>query len=341
MPISQVPFAGISNPVDFRNIVINGDMQIAQRNTSVASITTDAYHTVDRFLTTINTLGTWTQSQSTDVPTGQGFANSFKMDCTTADASPGAADYLFIRQLFEGQNLQYLKKGTANALPLTASFWVKSTKIGTFIVQLLDQDNNRSVSKPYTVSVTNTWEYKTITFPGDTTGALDNDNAASLQLRFWLAAGSNFTSGTLNTTWESGVSANTAVGQVNVADSTANDWLITGVQLEAGSQASGFEFMPFDIDLGRCLRYFQIPPTINVYAQVVSRYIGMEQPLAVYMRATPTITNTFSLGGGATQTDQAVYNRGNNGIGLYTQFSGLGGNTGGNETVNLKLDAEL
>jgi len=113
------------------------------------------------------------------------------------------------------------------------------------------------------------------------------------------------------------------------------------VQLEAGSQASGFEFMPFDIDLGRCLRYFQIPPTINVYAQVVSRYIGMEQPLAVYMRATPTITNTFSLGGGATQTDQAVYNRGNNGIGLYTQFSGLGGNTGGNETVNLKLDAEL
>ena len=341
MPISQVPFAGISNPVDFRNIVINGDMQIAQRNTSVASITTDAYHTVDRFLTTINTLGTWTQSQSTDVPTGQGFANSFKMDCTTADASPGAADYLFIRQLFEGQNLQYLKKGTANASPLTASFWVNSTKTGTFIVQLLDQDNNRSVSKPYTVSVTNTWEYKTITFPGDTTGALDNDNAASLQLRFWLAAGSNFTSGTLNTTWQSGVSANTAVGQVNVADNTANDWLITGVQLEAGSQASGFEFMPFDIDLGRCLRYFQIPPGINVYAQVVSRYIGMEQPLAVYMRATPTITNTFSLGGGATQTDQAVYNRGNNGIGFYTQFSGLGGNTGGNETVNLKLDAEL
>jgi len=341
MPISQVPFAGISNPVDFRNIVINGDMQIAQRNTSVASITTDAYHTVDRFLTTINTLGTWTQSQSTNVPTGQGFANSFKMDCTTADASPGAADYLFIRQLFEGQNLQYLKKGTANALPLTASFWVKSTKIGTFIVQLLDQDNNRSVSKPYTVSVTNTWEYKTITFPGDTTGALDNNNESSLQLRFWLAAGSNFTSGTLNTTWQSGVSANTAVGQVNVADNTANDWLITGVQLEAGSQASGFEFMPFDIDLGRCLRYFQIPPGINVYAQVVSRYIGMEQPLAVYMRATPTITNTFSLGGGATQTDQAVYNRGNNGIGFYTQFSGLGGNTGGNETVNLKLDAEL
>jgi len=299
MPISQVPFAGISNPVDFRNIVINGDMQIAQRSTSVASITTDAYYTVDRFLTTINTLGTWTQSQSTDVPTGQGFANSFKMDCTTADASPGAADYLFIRQLFEGQNLQYLKKGTANALPLTASFWVKSTKIGTFIVQLLDQDNNRSVSKPYTVSVTNTWEYKTITFPGDTTGALDNNNESSLQLRFWLAAGSNFTSGTLNTTWQSGVSANTAVGQVNVADSTSNDWLITGVQLEAGEQASGFEFMPFDIDLMRCLRYFEIVYDTTTYANsfALAKANSTTAWLSPYMfqvlkRASPTMTFT-------------------------------------------------
>ena len=98
MPISQVPFAGISNPVDFRNIVINGDMQIAQRSTSVASITTDAYHTVDRFQTIINSLGTWTQSQSTDVPSGYGFANSFKLDCTTADASPAASDLIILNQ---------------------------------------------------------------------------------------------------------------------------------------------------------------------------------------------------------------------------------------------------
>jgi len=341
MPISQVPFAGISNPVDFRNIVINGDMQIAQRNTSVASITTSGYYTLDRFKFFNTTLGTWTMSQSTDVPTGQGFANSLKLDCTTADASPASADNLRIQQIFEGQNLQYLKKGTANALPLTASFWVKSTKIGTFICELVDLDNSRSISQSYTVSVTNTWEFKTVTFPGDTTGAFTNDNGDSLSLNFWLGAGTDFTSGTLATTWVSTTAANRAVGQVNIADSTSNDWYITGVQLEAGSQASGFEFMPFDIDLMRCQRYFQIPPGINVYAQVVSRYIGSDQPLAVYMRATPTITNTFSLGGGATQTDQAVYNRGNNGIGLYTQFSGLGGNTGGNETVNLKLDAEL
>ena len=341
MPISQVPFAGISNPVDFRNIVINGDMQIAQRSTSVASITTDGYYTVDRFIFQINSLGTWTQSQSTDTPTGQGFANSLKLDCTTADATPSASDYMILAQKFEGQNLQYLKKGTANALPLTASFWVKSTKTGTFICELVDEDNVRSISKSYTVSVSNTWEFKTVTFPGDTTGVLANDNGSSLKLNFWLGAGTDFTSGTLATTWGARTNANIAVGQVNIADSTSNDWYITGVQLEAGEQASGFEFMPFDIDLMRCQRYFQIPPGINVYAQVVSRYIGSDQPLAVYMRATPTITNTFSLGGGATQTDQAVYNRGNNGIGLYTQFSGLGGNTGGNETVNLKLDAEL
>ena len=257
MPISQVPFAGISNPVDFRNIVINGDMQIAQRATSSSSITTTGYYTLDRWGTIITSLGTWTMSQSTDVPSGQGFANSLKLDCTTADATPSAGDFFWVRQLFEGQNLQYLKKGTANALPLTASFWVKSTKTGTFIVQLVDDDNTRSISKSYTVSVSNTWEFKTVTFAGDTTGAFDNDNASSLQLRFWIGAGTTYTSGTLQTSWGTQTNANMAVGQVNCADSTANDFLITGVQLEAGEQASGFEFMPIDVNLGRCQRYFE------------------------------------------------------------------------------------
>ena len=255
MPISQVPFAGISNPVDFRNIVINGDMQIAQRSTSVASITTGAYYTLDRWNTVLSSLGTWTMSQSTDVPTGQGFATSLKYDCTTADASPAASDNFRVQQLFEGQNLQYLKKGTANALPLTLSFWVKSTKTGTFIAEIFDTDNTRQVSKSYTVSVSNTWEFKTITFPADTTGTLTNDNGVSLSVTFWLGAGSDFTSGTLNTSWAASTNANRAVGQVNIGDSTSNDWYITGVQLEAGEQASGFEFMPIDTNLERCQRY--------------------------------------------------------------------------------------
>jgi hypothetical protein len=126
--------------------------------------------------------------------------------------------------MFEGQNLQYLKKGTANAVSLTLSFWVKSTKTGTFIAELKDFNNTRTISKSYTVNTTNTWEKKTITFEGDTTGALTNNNALSLELNFWLGAGTDFTSGTLATTWGSSVNANRAVGQVNIADSTSNDW---------------------------------------------------------------------------------------------------------------------
>ena len=269
--IASTKLSGITSPAAFRNIVINGDMQVAQRKTSVASITTDAYHTVDRFLTTINSLGTWTQSQSTDVPSGYGFANSLKMDCTTADATPSAGDYLFIRQMFEGQNLQYLKKGTASAVSLTASFWVKSTKTGTFICELQDTDNSRSISKSYTVSVSNTWEFKTVTFAGDTTGAFTNDNGVSLALNFWLGAGTTFTSGTLATSWGSEVTANRVVGQVNIADSTSNDWLITGVQLEAGTSATDFEFLPYDVDLLRCQRYYQ-KTTTGIY-----RFMGQWQ----------------------------------------------------------------
>jgi hypothetical protein len=250
--------AGVGfNGFNHRNIVINGDMSIAQRSTSVASITATGYYTVDRWSTLYTSLGTWTQSQSTDVPTGEGFATSLKMDCTTANGSPAAEDRLIIIQRFEGQNLQYLKKGNANAVSLTASFWVKSTKTGTFIVELFDSDNTRAISKSYTVDVTDTWEKKTITFEGDTTGTLDNNNGNSFSLILWLGAGTDYTSGTLQTTWGSTVTANRAVGQVNIADSDTNDFYLTGVQLEAGTTASDFEFLPVDVNLARCQRYYQ------------------------------------------------------------------------------------
>jgi hypothetical protein len=243
------------DPNPFRNIIINGDMSIAQRGTSKANVGFE-YGTMDRWQTVNGSLGTWTQSQSTDVPTGQGFATSLKMDCTTADATPAAGDEIYIRQLIEGQNLQYLKKGTVNAVSTTVSFWVKSTKTGTFIVEIVDSDNSRSISKSYTVDVTDTWEKKTITYEGDTTGALGNDNGAGLNLNFWIATGSDASSGTLQTTWGSIVTANRAVGQVNCADSDTNDWYITGVQLEAGTTASDFEFLPVDVNLARCQRYY-------------------------------------------------------------------------------------
>ena len=232
-------------------------MSIAQRSTSVASITSTGYHTIDRFRTLLNTLGTWTQSQSTDVPSGQGFAKSLKMDCTTADASPASGDYLFLSQAFEGQNLQYLKYGTANVSSLTLSFWVKSNKTGTYIIELRNNDSLKNISQSYTINSASTWEKKTLTFVGDTSGAIDNDNNSSLECYFWLGAGTNFTSGALNTSWNTTAASNRAVGQVNLADNTANEFYITGVQLEAGTTASDFEFLPVDVNLGRCQRYFQ------------------------------------------------------------------------------------
>jgi len=243
--------------VNFRNIIINGDMSISQRTTSTSGVSTTGQFVLDRWKLNVDSMGAWTISQSTDVPTGQGFASSMKWDCTTADASPAADDNIQLQQRFEGQNLQYLKKGTSSAESTTLSFWVKSNKTGTYICELRDKDNsNRHINKSYTISSADTWEKKTITFAGDTTGTLTNDNSTSIDLNFWLAAGSTYTSGSLQTSWGASTSANRAVGQVNLADSTSNEWYITGVQLEAGSQASDFEFLPHDVNLQRCQRYF-------------------------------------------------------------------------------------
>ena len=307
MAIDKVTSAALAtgavpNQSAFKNIIINGDMSIAQRATSTASITSTGYHTVDRFQTQISSLGTWTQSQSTDVPTGQGFATSLKMDCTTADASPSAGDELQIRTRFEGQMLQYLKKGTSSAESTTLSFWVKSNKTGTYIAELFDADNTRHINKSYTISSADTWEKKTITFAGDTTGTLGNDNAVSLIVDFWLGAGSNYTSGSLQTSWGSNTAANRAVGQVNLADSTSNEWYVTGVQLEVGTAASDFEFLPIDVNLQRCYRYYftyDVGTTISngSLATSTDSYRANWNIFPVSMRAAPTISSvTYSAG---------------------------------------------
>lgn len=243
--------------VPFRNLLINGDMSQAQRATSTSSVASNGYHACDRFRWAEGSTAVVTISQDTDVPTGEGFFNSFKVDITTADTSLVAADNVVIQQKMEGQTLQHLKKGTSSAESLTLSFWVKSTKTGTYIASLYDRDNSRLISKSYTVSVSDTWEEKSVTFAGDTTGALSNDNGASLDVWWWLGGGSNYTSGTLATSWESSTSANHAVGQVNFLDSTSNNFLITGTQLEVGTTASDFEFLPYDVNLARCQRYYE------------------------------------------------------------------------------------
>jgi hypothetical protein len=238
-----------------RNLLINGAMQVHQRGNQ--SVSSGNRYSLDRWdVATTGGSAAYNLQQSTDVPTGQGFAKSFKLDVTTADAAMGAGDGYIFRQAFEGQNLQSIKKGTSNAEQVTVQFWVKTTKTGTYIVELYDTDNTRQVSKSYTVSSADTWEYKTVTFPADTSGAMDNDNARSLILQWWLAAGSNFTSGTLNTTWASATSANRVVGQVNALDNTSNNFYVTGVQWELGDAATDFEHRSFGEELTLCQRYF-------------------------------------------------------------------------------------
>ena len=244
------------NALGVRNLIINGDMRIAQRGTSSTGVTTDSYYTVDRYYTGGSTAGTWTISQDTDVPTGEGFANSLKLQCTTANASLSSGSYWAVHQRMEGQNLQHLNFGTSSAKSLTASFWVKSNKTGTYIIQFEDLDNNRSRASSYTINSANTWEKKVLTFEGDTGGGFDNDKNASLDMYIWLAAGSGYQSGTLPSTWKAQVAGDRAVGQVNLADSTSNYINITGVQLEVGDTATPFEHRPYDMELARCQRYF-------------------------------------------------------------------------------------
>ena len=213
-----------------RNLAYNGAMQVHQRGDQT-SVSSNRY-SLDRWeVATVGGTAVYDLKQSTDVPTGQGFANSFQLDVTTADTAMGAGDGYIFRQSFEGQDLQGLKKGTSNAEQVTVQFWVKSPKAGIHILELFDIDNTRQVSAAYSVASADTWEKFTITFPADTSGAFDNDNARSLILQWWLAAGTDFTSGTLNTSWAAATNANRVVGQVNCVDNTANNFYITGVQL--------------------------------------------------------------------------------------------------------------
>ena len=298
---SDLASGTIANQSAFKNIVINGDMSQSQRSTSVSSISSGtAYDTVDRFSRNIGSGGTWTISQSTDVPTGQGFAKSLKMDCTTANGGLSSNSEFVLRQNVEGQNLQYLKKGTSSAESTTLSFWVKSNKTGTYICVLVDNDNSRQISQAYTISSADTWEKKEITFAGDTSGAFGNDNGNSLTVGWWLVAGSDFTSGTLSTTWTSSTNANRVVGQVNLADSTSNEWYITGVQLEAGTAASDFEFLPRDVSFRRCQRYYYLHATAGQALGIMWWYqSGVNNTIMHFpteMRSTPSVTAASGSG---------------------------------------------
>ena len=241
-----------------KNIIINGAMNVAQRGTSVTGVGNgdNGYHTCDRwqFVESGSGSSVFTLTQSTDAPSG--FGNSMKLACTTTESALAANEQLRLRYNIEGQDLQQLKKGTSEAESFTLSFWVKSYTTGVAIVNFYAA--SRHIAAPYTINSSATWEKKTITFSGDSTGVIPNDNAAGLEIWFQLYAGSQYTSGTLATSWAAYNEANAAVGQVvNIASSTSNYFQITGVQLELGSTATDFEHRTYYEELTACQRYYE------------------------------------------------------------------------------------
>ena len=253
---------------NFRNIIINGDMSIAQRGTSFTGLGNgdNATYTLDRFAFNESgaPTGECTFSQNTDVPTGQGFAKSLKVDITTAQTTMAAGDLLYTSTMFEGQNLQYLKYGTSSADKLTLSFWVKSNvTTGNFAISLYNQDpsTTRIVNLTYSINVADTWEKKTFTIDGDTASGngFDNDNNRSLWVNWIFSSGVDWTSGTQSSSWQDYATTKWGAGHTaNLFSSTSNYINITGVQLEAGTTASDFEFLPYDVNMQRCERYYQV-----------------------------------------------------------------------------------
>ena len=284
-----------------RNLIINGDMAVAQRGTSSTAVAADGYYTCDRWkYIDESTGGAVTLTQDSSVPTGSGLSKSFKVDCTTADTSVAADHSIRVQQRIEGQNLQGVAKGTSDAKPLVCSFYVKSNLTGQFNMYLEDTDNSRAIAGTYSISSADTWEFKTVRFPADTTGAFTNDNNMSLVLHFFLAAGSNFTSGTIASTWQSKTLANLGVGMSNnILSSTDNDWAMAGVQLEVGQNPTEFEHEPFEKSLNKCKRYYQkLSDSYTQHGQICNgHYSSTTQFQGVIkfvpqMRAAPSLSHT-------------------------------------------------
>jgi hypothetical protein len=348
------------NANQYRNIIINGDMSIAQRGTSFTSA---SGYTLDRYTWTDDSTSAFTITQSTDVPSGQGFASSMKLDCTTANTSLGSSDQIRQVQKIEAQNLQQLVYGTSSAKSLTLSFWVKSNKTGTYCATLSQEDNSySSFTREYTISSADTWEKKTLTFDGDTSGVINNDNGSGLWLMFAFGAGSgrHITAGS----WTGSYGLSTS-NQVNLADSTSNELYLTGVQLEAGTSASDFEFLPFDVNQQRCQRYFvQYGKDLNgagTHIVGVGQWYSASEVVyclssPVRMRAkptmtTPTVSNGYRFHKAGAYTDVsdggAIDNCDNQSFGILKQS--LSGGTGGQATfvttqstgAKLQFSAEL
>ena len=328
-----------------RNIVFNGAMQVAQRGTSSTGLgATDGYYTVDRFgLNFSGTASRLTMTQTADGPSG--FANCLKLDCTTADTSIAAAEYIQLHYRIEGQDLQQLKKGTSDAEKITISFYVKGNASATYTCEIEDVDNNRYNSQEF--SVTTSWTKVTLIYNGDTTGVLGNDNGQSMAINFWLHVGSNFTGGThTDNVWHTTANQRVGDNQTSFADSTDRTFFITGVQMELGSVATPFEHRSFGEELPLCQRYFQKISSIDAVGQYTA---GQAAPTFNFayptpMRAAPTITLTSPAGGVA---NSATYNQRNITADSYNFYVGSSSGTGhsgighNGQPASITLEAEL
>ena len=282
-----------------RNRIINGDMRIDQRNAGASvNLISSGIYGVDRWFGVEDSDGTMTMQRSTNAPAG--FTNSLAFTTGTADPSLAATQYVLAEQMIEGVNTYDLGWGTASARTVTLSFWVRSSLTGTFGGSLRNIDYTRGYPFTYSISVANTWEFKSVTIPGDTSGTWSTDTSVGIRVDFGLGVGSTF-SGTA-AAWANGnfVSATGAVSVIGTASAT---WFVTGVQLEVGSAATPFERRLYAQELFLCQRYYQVLLEQLVYEGTVN---GGSLPInniafPVPMRVMPS-TSLTALGGSNAST---------------------------------------
>ena len=286
-----------------KNLVINGAMNVAQRGTSESSITSSKYAACDRWKMNGNN-GTWTASQDTNAP--DGFSNSYKF-VLTATETIGSTSYMEIEQRMEGQHLQQLSYGTSDAKTITLSFYVKSNITGTYCANLYQDDGSKNYPKTYTINSANTWEYKTLSFVGDTSTALDNDNASSLRTTFFMVAGSGHTSGSAGSR-VAYANATYAAGHSAQIDAVNDYFQITGVQLEIGEKATEFEHEPFETTLRKCQRYYIRRNAAGVYHYFGSGHVEAVNAGRIYTSFPVEMNHIPVLETSGTASDYACYN---------------------------------
>jgi hypothetical protein len=285
-----------------RNLIINGAMQVAQRGTSFtfAHDGTKSAYTLDRFYCISGgSYSEWDCVVTQDSDSPSGFSSCLKLTTGTAEASVGADEYYYLQQRIEAQNLQHLDFGSSTAKKLTLSFWIKSSITGTYAVMFYRQDSARTINTTYTIDSANTWEYKTITIDGDTTGAISNDNGQGISIYWGFASGTDYNS-TISSSWAAYAGTNLLGGQTanGVVTTAGATFQLTGVQLELGDTATPFEHRSYGDELARCQRYYY------EYSSANSDFLGLgnvyqtDQVICpVYsptvMRALPTLTKTL------------------------------------------------